>query len=143
MLVNLSSFTVFPQQPTQYTLPAHPLHLRWHTCLRRTLPLTRTGVTTLALRSKEVASACAGVDRSRLDDNTGVFNQLLDVCPRVGVPNLRLLGGIEPDFALADTSDRGGEPLLRTKVDHGGCKEERIRCQSERNNEQNFSIPCS
>ena len=143
MLVNLSRFTILPQQPPQDTLSAHPLHLRRHTSLRSTLPFTVTCVTTLALRSKEVASACAGVDRSRLDDNTGVFNQLLDVCPRVGVPNLRLLGGIEPDFALADTSDRGGEPLLRTKIDHGGCKEERIICQSERNNEQNFSIPCS
>jgi len=41
------------------------------------------------------------------------------VVSRVGVSNLCLLCGVEPNFALADACNGGGEPLLRAKVDHG------------------------
>ena len=60
------------------------------------------------------------MDDGRLDDDTTILDELLDVSAGVGIPDLSLLSGVKPDFALADTSDRGGEPLLRTKVDHGG-----------------------
>lgn len=120
MLVNLSSLTILPQQSAQYALPTHPLHLRRHTCLRRTLPLTRASVTALALCGEKIAGTRPRVDSSRLDNNARVLDQLLDVCPRIGIANLRLLGGVEPDFTLADTGDRGGEPLLGAKVDHDG-----------------------
>jgi hypothetical protein len=34
----------------------------------------------------------------------------------VGVPDLRLLGGVEPDFALPDALDGGGEAFLGTEI---------------------------
>lgn len=77
-------------------------------------------MTALALCGEKIAGTRPRVDSSRLDNNARVLDQLLDVCPRVGIANLRLLGGVEPDFTLADTGDRGGEPLLGAKVDHDG-----------------------
>ena len=119
MLINLARLPVFPKQPTQYTLPPHPKHLRGHTSLSRTLPLTGTGVAALTLGSMKLLSACAGVDGGGLDDDAAVLDELLNVSTGVGIPDLRLLGGVKPDFALADASDGCGEPLLRTQVDHG------------------------
>ena len=118
MLVDLSSLPVLPQQTTQYPLSPHPQSLGGHTSLCRTLSLTRACVTALALSSKEFLCACSGVDSGRLDDNSAILDELLDVSARVGVANLSLLGGIEPDFTLADARDGCGEPLLRTEVDH-------------------------
>ena len=54
-----------------------------------------------------------------LDDYSPILDELLDVGARVGVANLRLLSGVEPDFALTDAGDGRGEPLLRTEIDHG------------------------
>ena len=119
MLVDLSSLPVLPQQTTQYPLSPHPQSLGGHTSLCRTLSLTRAGVTTLALSSKEILCASSGVDDRRLDDNASILDELLDVRARVGVANLRLLSGVEPDFALTDAGDGRGEPLLRTEIDHG------------------------
>ena len=119
MLVNLSGLPVLPQQPTQNPLPPHPEHLRGHTSVGGTLPLTGTSVATLALRSKEVPGARARVDGGGLDDNAPILDELLDVRAGVGVADLRLLVGVEPDFALADAGDGRGEPLLRTEIDHG------------------------
>lgn len=75
-------------------------------------------MTTLALSSKKVAGAGAGVDNSRFYNDPTVFDEFLDVRARVCVPDLCLLSGIEPDFALANASDGCGESLLGTKVDH-------------------------
>jgi hypothetical protein len=59
------------------------------------------------------------VDGGGFDDHTAVLDELLDVCARVGVADLSLLSGIEPDFAFANAGDAGGETLLRTEVDWG------------------------
>ena len=120
VLVNLPGLPVLPQQPTQDPLPPHPLNLRGHTSIGGTLPLTGTGVTTLALRGKEIASAGAGVDGGGLDNDTAVLNELLDMSAGVGVADLSLLVGVKPDFSLADASDGCGKALLRPEVDHGG-----------------------
>ena len=76
-------------------------------------------MTTFALRRQQIASSGTGVDSGGLDDNTPILDELLDVGAGVGVANFRLLSGVEPDFALADTSDGRGEPLLRAEIDHG------------------------
>ena len=112
MLVDLSSLPVLPQQPTQHPLSPHPLHLGGHASLSGTLPLSGTGVTTLALSGEELLCARAGVDGGGLDDDAAVLDELLDVRAGVGVPDLSLLSGVQPYFALADASDRCGEPLL-------------------------------
>ena len=124
VLVNLARFPVLPQQPTQNPLPPHPLYLGGHTSIGGTLPLTGAGVATLALRGEEVPGACAGVDGGGLDDNAAVLDELLDVRAGVGVADLRLLVGVEPDFALANAGDGRGEALLRPEVDHGGCDDD-------------------
>ena len=117
MLVDLAGLPVLPQQAAEHALPPHPLDLRRHTGLGRTLALTRAGVATLALRGVEIARAGAGVDAGGLADDELILEELLDVCARVGVADLRLLSGVEPDLALADASDGRGEALLGAEVD--------------------------
>ena len=112
MLVDLARLPVLSQQTTQHPLPPHPEHLGGHTRLDGTLPLTRASVATLALRSEELESAGARVDGVGLDDDAAVLDELLDMGAGVGVPNLSLLSGVQPDFTLADASNRCGEPLL-------------------------------
>ena len=118
MLVDLARLTVLPEQPPQHPLSPHPQHFAGHPCLAGTLSLTDTRVPALALRGKEVECACARVDDGGLHDDATVLDELLYVRPRVGVANLRLLVGVEPNFSLADSGDGCGKPLLRAKVDH-------------------------
>ena len=49
------------------------------------------------------------MDGGGLDDNTVVFDELLDMCARVGIPDLSLLTRVDPNFALADAGDDGAE----------------------------------
>ena len=119
VLIDLARLSVLSQQPSQHPLSPHPHDLRRHARLTRTLPLSRAGVTSLALRCERIAGACARVDGGGLDDHAAVLDELLDVCARVGIPDFGLLSGVEPDFALTDARDGGGEPLLRTKIDCG------------------------
>ncbi len=119
VLVDLARLPVLPQQPTQNPLPPHPKDLRGHTRIGSTLPLTGASVTTLALRGEEVPSARTRVNSGRLDDNAAVLDELLDMGAGVGVADLSLLIGVEPDFSLADARDGCGEALLRSEVDHG------------------------
>ena len=112
VLVDLSSLPVFPEQPPQHPLSPHPQNLGGHTGLSSTLSLTRASVATLSLGSEELACASAGVDGGGFDDDTAILDELLDVRTGVGVSNLGLLSGVEPDFAFAYAGDAGGEALL-------------------------------
>lgn len=118
MLVDLACFSVLPQQPSQNPLSPHPLYFGGETSLSGTLPLTRTGVTTLAFSGKKVTGAGARVDNSGLDNDPTVFDEFLDMRARVSVPDLCLLSRVEPDFALANASDGCGKSLLGAKVNH-------------------------
>ena len=119
MLVDLARLPVLPQQPAQNPLSPHPLNLAGHPGLSSTLPLTGTGMTALALRREEIAGTCARMDGGGLDDNSAVLDELLYVRAGVGVANLGLLAGVEPDFALTDASDGRREAFLGPEVDHG------------------------
>lgn len=88
MLVNLSRLTIFSEQSPKNPLPSHPKDLGWHTSLGGTLPLPNTGVTTLALSSKEIERASTGVDCCWLDDDATILDKFLHVRPRVGIANL-------------------------------------------------------
>jgi hypothetical protein len=116
MLVDFARLSVLPQQPPQDTLTPHPEHLRWHARLGRSLSLTRAGVPPLPLRRQQCARASARVDGRGLDDDVALLDQLLYMRTAVGVPDLRLLGGVEPDFALPDALDGGGEAFLGTEI---------------------------
>lgn len=52
------------------------------------------------------------MDGCGFDDDTAILNELLDVGAGVGVANLSLLGGVEPDFAFTDACDARGEAFL-------------------------------
>lgn len=112
MLIDLARLSVLPQQPTQHPLSPHPHHFRGHASLSGTLPLTGTGVTTLALRGEQLLRARTGVNGGGLDDDASVLDELLDVGAGVGVADLGLLSRVQPDFTLAYARDGCGEPLL-------------------------------
>lgn len=67
------------------------------------------------------------MDDVGLDNDPTILDELLDMQTRVCVSDFCLFAGVKPDLTLADRGDRGGEPLLRTEVDHdlggfcGGC----------------------
>lgn len=123
VLVDLACLTVLAEETAEDALSPHPDDLGGHAGLGGTLTLTSAGVTALALGSKESARAGTGVDGGGLDDDAAILDELLNVSARVGVANLRLLGGVEPDFALTDAGDGRGEALLRPEVDHQSrCK---------------------
>ena len=102
MFVNLAGFTVFPQEPPENSLSAHPEDLGGHTGLGSTLPLTGAGVAALPFCSEEVAGAGARMDDGGLDDNSAVLDEFFDMVSGVGIANLCLLCGVQPDFALAN-----------------------------------------
>ena len=112
MFVNLSAFTVFPQQTTKNSLSPHPLNLGRHPSLGSTLPLTHTCMPPLPLGGEKIASTCPRVDDGGLDNDSAILDELLDMGTGVCVSNFCLFIGVEPDLALADAGDGGGEPLL-------------------------------
>lgn len=63
---------------------------------------------------------CAGsrVDSGGFDDHSTILDELLDVCTGVGVADLSLFSGIEPDFAFADAGDAGGQAFLGTEINY-------------------------
>jgi len=114
VLVDLPCLSVFPEQSPQDSLPPHPKNLARHTSFGRSLSFTGTGVATFSLGGKEVACACSRMNGSGLNNDTAVFDELLDMCAGVGVPDLGLLSWVEPNFAFTDARDAGGEAFLRS-----------------------------
>jgi hypothetical protein len=82
------------------------------------------------------------MDGSRLDNDATALEQPLNVCAGVGVPDLGLLSGVEPDFAFANAGDGGGEPLLRAKVDHHVCLQQ-SQNRNDIGEQDGRSWPCS
>jgi hypothetical protein len=70
----------------------------------------------------EVAGAGSGVLGHGLADDEAISDELADGLARVGVGDLALLVGVEPDLALAAANDRLGQALLGDEVDPGGTK---------------------
>ena len=52
------------------------------------------------------------MDDGGLDNDSSILDELLDMGTRVCVADFCLFVGVEPDLALADIGDGGGEPLL-------------------------------
>lgn len=105
----------FPLLPQCSFLPR--FHLRWHSSVGGTLPLTETTVASNAAGSGQLPSAGAGVHGDGLLDDEAIGNVLADGLARVGVGQLVDLVGVEPDLALAAACDRGRQALLRAEVD--------------------------
>ena len=113
MLVNLSSFPILSQQSSQNPLTPHPKNLARHPRLRGTLPLSGPSMPPFSLCGQQQSRARTGVNNRGFNNDPTILDEFLNVCSGVGIANFSLLGGIEPDFALADVGDAGSEPLLR------------------------------
>ena len=117
VLVDLATSTVLDKQTTEDTETAHPENLLGHTGIGGTLALSVATVTTLTAGKVEVASTGAGVLGHGLADDEAIGNELSDRLAGVGVGDLALLVGVEPDLALAAADDRRGQALLSSQVD--------------------------
>jgi hypothetical protein len=74
-------------------------------------------VTTLSFGGEEIACAGARVDGGGFDNDTAILNKFLDMSTGVGISDLGLFSGVEPDFSLADACDAGGKAFLRPEID--------------------------
>ena len=72
---------------------------------------------TLSFGGEEIPCAGARVHGGGFDDNSTILNEFLDVGPGVGVSDLGLFSGVEPDFSLADARDASGKAFLRPEID--------------------------
>ena len=88
-----------------------------HTGVLGTLTLTQTAVSAVSAGLGELTGTRAGVHGDGLADDEAIADELADGLAGVGVGDLALLVGIEPDLALAAADHGGGEALLGAKVD--------------------------
>ena len=117
VLVDLAAGAVLDEKTTEDTKAAHPENLRGHTGVGSTLSLTVATVAANSAGKVELASTGAGVHRDGLSDDEAIGNQLADRLARVGIGNLALFVGIQPDLALAAADDRRGKAFLSSQID--------------------------
>lgn len=117
VLVDLAGGAVLHEKTAQNTKATHPEDLGGHTGIGGTLALTVTTVATDSAGEVQLAGAGARVHGDGLADDEAIGDQLADGLAGVGVRDLALLVGVEPDLALAAAGDRRGEALLSSQVD--------------------------
>jgi hypothetical protein len=106
VLVDLSAGTVLDQKTAEDSEAAHPEDLAGHTGIGGTLTLTVTTVSALSSGEVQLAGARSRVLGDGLSDDKAIGDELSDGLTRVGVGDLALLVGVEPDLALATADDR-------------------------------------
>ena len=116
VLVDLAAGTVLDQEAAEDAEATHPEDLRGHTGVGGTLALTVAAMTALAAGEVQLTGAGARVLGHGLADNEAIGDELADRLARVGVGDLVLLVGVEPDLALAAADDRRGQALLSSEV---------------------------
>ena len=117
VLVDLAAGAVLDQKAAEDAEAAHPEDLRGHTGIGGTLALTVAAVTAFTAGKVELAGAGARVLGHGLADDEAIGDKLSDRLAGVGVGDLALLVGVEPDLALAAADDRRGQALLSSEVD--------------------------
>lgn len=124
VLVDLAAGTVLDEKTSEDSETAHPEDLAGHTGIGGTLSLTVSTVSALSSSEVQLTSARSRVLGDGLSDDEAIGDELSDGLARVGVGDLSLLVGVEPDLALAAADDRGGQALLSSQIDpvHGGKK---------------------
>lgn len=117
VLVDLAAGTVLDQETAEDTQAAHPQDLSGHTGICGTLSLSVATVSAFPSSKVELTGSGSRVHGHGLADDQAIGNELSDRLAGVGVGDLALLIGIEPDLALAAADDRRGEALLSSQVD--------------------------
>lgn len=117
VLVDLSGGTVLDEKTAEDSETTHPQDLAGHTGVGRTLSLTVATVSALPPGEVQIAGTGAGVLGNGLADDEAIGEELSDRLAGVGVGDLALLVGVEPDLALAAADNRGREALLGAQVD--------------------------
>jgi hypothetical protein len=112
VLVDLAAGTVLDQETAEDTEAAHPENLLGHAGISGTLSLAVTAVAALPSGQVQLASSGSRVLGHGLPDDEAIGDELADGLAGVGVGDLGLLVGVEPDLALAAANDRGGQALL-------------------------------
>lgn len=92
-------------------------HLRRHTGVGGTLPLTEAAVTAVPAGKVELTGARPRVHGHGLADDEAIGDELADRLAGVGVADLVHLVGVDPDLVLAAANDRRGQALLSGEVD--------------------------
>jgi len=106
VLVDLSAGTVLDQKTAEDSEAAHPEDLAGHAGIGGTLTLTVATVSALSSGEVQLAGARSRVLGDGLSDDEAIGDELSDGLARVGVGDLALLVGVEPDLALAAADDR-------------------------------------
>lgn len=106
VLIDLSAGTVLDQKTAEDSEAAHPEDLAGHTGIGGTLTLTVTTVSALSAGEVQLAGARSRVLGGGLSDDEAIGDELSDGLARVGVGDLALLVGVEPNLALAAADDR-------------------------------------
>lgn len=117
VLVDLAAGTVLDEETAEDTQAAHPQDLGRHTGIGGTLALTVATVAAFAAGEVELTGSGPRVHGHGLSDDEAIGDELADGLAGVGVGDLALLVGVEPDLALAAADDRRGQALLSSQVD--------------------------
>lgn len=129
VLVDLAAGTVLDQKTAEDSEAAHPEDLAGHTGIGGTLALTVATVSALSSSEVQLAGARSRVLGDGLSDDEAIGDELSDGLARVGVGDLALLVGVEPDLALAAADDRRGQALLSSQIDPAVEEETRVSHQ--------------
>lgn len=117
VLVDLAAGAVLDQETAEDSKTSHPEDLAGHTGVGGTLSLTVATVSAFSSGEVQLAGTGSRVLGDGLSDDEAIGDELPDRLARVGVGDLRLLVGVEPDLALAAADDRRGEALLSSQID--------------------------
>jgi hypothetical protein len=107
MLVDLLGLSVLAEKTSKHSHATHPQDLERHTGVHGTLAVTIAGVTSLSLGIHVPLVTGLGVHDNMLLGDKTVLDELTHVLTAVGVGDLRLLVGVQPDLLGAASEDGG------------------------------------
>jgi len=116
VLVDLLLLTVLSKQPSQHSRASDPQDLTRRTRVLRTLPLTNTGVPSLALCLQVLSHARAGVDFLRLTHDETILEELADGKTAVGHADFLRLIWVKIYPILTTLLHRRGESFFEVEA---------------------------
>lgn len=119
VLVDLSGGAVLDEEAAENSQAAHPEDLGGHASVGGTLSLTVAAVSAFSSSQVQLPRSGPRVHGDGFADDEAIGDEFADRLARVGVGDLALLVGVQPDLALAAADDRRGETLLGSQVDPG------------------------